>query len=198
MQRPRGLLVVISAPSGGGKTTVIRRLLEKRPEFKYSISATTRPPRKNERHGVDYYFYNEEEFKRMLREDAFLEWAIVHDHYYGTPRQPIEEALRAGEVVLMDIDVQGGLQVKKQCPEDALLIFIMPPSLKVLESRLRGRKTDREEEVERRLAVATHEIEQSHFYDAVVVNRELEETVARVEQIIEKTLREKNRRTVLS
>ncbi len=192
MQNKPGLLVVISAPSGGGKTTVIREILKSGDDlFQYSVSATTRKPRGHEKDGVDYYFISEEEFQRRVEAGDFIEWAKVHGHYYGTPRQPIDEAIARGKIIFLDIDVQGGLEVKKQYGDDALLIFIMPPSMEELEKRLRGRKTDSEAEIAKRLAAVPVEIEKSQFYDAVVVNNDLQETVKKVREIVYKTYQAK-------
>ncbi len=192
MQNKPGLLVVISAPSGGGKTTVIREILKSCDDlFQYSVSATTRKPRGHEKDGVDYYFISEEEFQRRVEAGDFIEWAKVHGHYYGTPRQPIDEAIARGKIIFLDIDVQGGLEIKKQYGDDALLIFIMPPSIEELEKRLRGRKTDSEAEIAKRLAAVPVEIEKSRFYDAVVVNNDLQETVKKVREIVYKTYQAK-------
>ncbi|MDQ7052572.1 MAG: guanylate kinase [candidate division KSB1 bacterium] len=192
MQAKRGLLVVISAPSGGGKTTVIHEILKTNDDlFQYSISATTRKPRGREQDGVDYYFISEEEFKRRIEASEFIEWARVHGHYYGTPKKPIDDAISSGKIIFLDIDVQGGLEVKKKYGDDALLIFIMPPSIEELEKRLRGRKTESDEEIARRLAAVPVEIEKSKYYDAVVVNNDLSETVRKVKDMIYKTYQAK-------
>ncbi len=192
MGKKSGLLVVISAPSGGGKTTVIQQLLNRGdPRFQYSVSATTRPARANEKHGVHYLFITEEEFKKKIRAGEFIEWAIVHGNYYGTPREVVDQGLNAGKIILMDIDVQGGLEIKSKYQDDALLIFVMPPSLKVLEQRLRARRTEREEDIQKRLEVASKEIEKSKYYDVVVVNRELTETVDTIYQIIQNTYQQR-------
>lgn len=182
-----GLLVVISAPSGGGKSTVIRRLLERGDSrFSYSTSMTTRPRRENEVDGKDYIFVSEDEFSRRIENGDFVEWAIVHDHYYGTPKESIERMLAEGRTVLLDIDVQGGLELKRHYKDRAFLIFIMPPNLQALEQRLRNRNTESEEEVSRRLAAVPREIEYAAQYDKIVVNENLEETVSRVMELIDK------------
>ncbi len=184
--------MVISAPSGGGKTTVIHEILKTNDDlFQYSISATTRKPRSHEQDGVDYYFISEDEFKKRIEAGEFIEWAQVHGHYYGTPKKPIDDAIASGKIIFLDIDVQGGLEVKKKYGDDALLIFIMPPSIEELEKRLRGRKTDSDEEIAKRLAAVPVEIEKSKYYDAVVVNNDLSETVQKVKDMIYKTYQAK-------
>lgn len=180
-----GYLVVISAPSGGGKTTVIRRLLEHRdPDFEYSISATTRPARQNEVHGRDYYFLSQEEFRARAEGNGFIEWAQVHGSFYGTPKAPVENSLNRGKMIFMDLDVQGGINVKKQYGERAILIFIMPPSMESLRQRLRERNTESPEAIERRLQASAAEMQMATYYDHTVVNHNLDDTVARVREII--------------
>jgi guanylate kinase len=184
-QNNRGYLVVISAPSGGGKTTVIRRLLENRePDFAYSVSATTRPPRPGEQHGRDYYFLSPDEFATRIHEGGFIEWASVHGNLYGTPKEPVENWAAAGLFVFMDIDVQGGINVKNQYGDRAILIFIKPPSMESLRDRLMARQTDSPEAIKTRLENAELELQKAKFYDHVVVNHKLDETVAEVRAII--------------
>ncbi len=181
----RGLLVVISSPSGGGKTTVVRRLLEKGgEEFTRSVSATTRAPRPGEVNGRDYYFLSEEEFRQRIAKGDFVEFAEVHGHLYGTLREQIERELRGGKVILLAIDVQGGLSIRRAFPEDSLLIFLAPPSLEVLEQRLRGRGTDAEEEIRRRLARVPMEMEMASHYDRLVVNDVVERAAEEILQAI--------------
>jgi guanylate kinase len=181
----RGYLVVISAPSGGGKTTVIRRLLEHRePDFMYSVSATTRAPRPGERHGRDYLFLGMEEFMARAKEGGFIEWAKVHGNYYGTPKETVDSWLRAGKLIFMDLDVQGGINVKAQYGDRAILIFIMPPSFESLRDRLVGRNTDSPQAIQTRLDNAVAEMERAKYYDYVVVNHKLDDTVAAVRAII--------------
>lgn len=171
----RGLLVVISSPSGGGKTTVIRRLLERGGDaFAYSVSATTRAPRPGEVDGRDYFFLSKEEFERRVRNGEFVEYAEVHGHLYGTLRSPLQSQLERGKVVLLDIDIQGGFAIRRAFPEDSLLIFLAPPSLDELEARLRGRGSDSEEEIQRRLARVPMEMEAARHYDLVLVNDQVE------------------------
>ncbi len=176
---------MISAPSGGGKTTVIRRILQRGDErFRYSISATTRKPRANEKNGVDYFFMTEKEFKKRIEHGDFVEWAIVHGNYYGTPKMTLDQWIKEGKIVFLDLDIQGGINVKEKYGNDALLIFIMPPSIQELEQRLRMRNTDDEETLQKRLAAVPKEIDKSRYYDHVVVNVDLEETVNEVMDII--------------
>lgn len=182
----KGKLYVISSPSGGGKSTVIRMLRKENPELYYSVSATTRPPRTNEKEGTDYYFLNEEEFKRKIASNEFIEWAQVHGYYYGTLKYPIVQCLNAGKKVLLDIDIQGGVQVKKIIPE-AILIFLLPPSMKTLETRLRDRGTDSDEIILRRLKIAKDEMKYANRYNFQVINYRLEHTVKEIMAIIHNT-----------
>jgi guanylate kinase len=173
----RPLLLVISGPSGVGKTSVVERVLAGDPAVRLSLSVTTRAPRAGEVAGQDYTFVSREEFARKVDERAFLESAEVHGERYGTPRAPLERYLREGFDVLLEIDVQGAMQVKRALP-DACLIFLLPPSWEVLGARLRSRRRDSEEEVERRLAQAAVEIAGAEHYDYLVVNSDLDETAA--------------------
>lgn len=162
---------MISSPSGGGKTTVALRVLAKTDGLVRSISMTTRAPRPGEKNGADYFFVSKEEFEKIKRTDGFLESAEVFGRQYGTPRKFVEAELARGKDVLLVIDVQGGLQVKRNCP-DAELIFIDPPSLEELERRLRERKTDSEESIQTRLNMAREELADVVHYDHVVQNHE--------------------------
>ena len=168
-----GQCLVISAPSGAGKSTLVERLRAEFPHFAYSISCTTRAPRGQEKDGVDYHFLTREEF--LSRRDAgyFAEWAEVHGNLYGTPKAPVEEHLASGRDVLFDIDVQGALQVKKVFPQ-GLFVFIQPPSRQELERRLRGRGTDSEEAIAKRLGNALGELSQSGQFDYLIVNDDLD------------------------
>lgn len=170
------LLVVVSGPSGAGKSTVVDRILGRSSGLASSVSVTTRPPRAGERDGVDYFFVSREEFARRLEAGAFLEWAEVHGNFYGTPASFVARKLEEGTSVVLEIDVQGGMLVRSAHP-DAALIFIMPPGLEALRERLRGRATDDEEVIRRRLENARREMASYGGYDYVVVNDEIERCV---------------------
>jgi guanylate kinase len=177
-----GRLVVISGPSGSGKSTLVRRLLARTDlRVRVSISVTTRPPRPGEVANCDYVFLTPEEFER--KRGDLLESAQVHDHYYGTPAQPARLAMADGFCVILVIDVQGGFQVRQKVP-GVLLVFVQPPSMQVLESRLRARGTDNEATIERRLTNAMREIEMAAGYDVHVINDELESAVERLAAIL--------------
>lgn len=181
----KGLLVVISAPSGGGKTTVIRRVLASgNGNFKYSISATTRRIRAGEVDGQDYYFLSLEGFKDKKEQGEFVEWAEVHGNYYATPRKPIEKWLNEGKTVFLDLDVNGGLEVKKYFNDSALLIFIKPPSVESLVQRLRGRKTETQHEIDKRLKRVPEEMHKSQRYDYQILNEDLDNTKTEILEII--------------
>ena len=179
----KGLLIVISAPSGTGKTTLTHMLLKEFPDMEFSVSYTTRKPRTGEVNGKDYFFVDRETFEKMIEEGDFLEWAEVYGNLYGTSKSQVLKALNEGKDVLLDIDTQGALQVKKNFPE-AVLIFILPPSLKELERRLRNRGTDDEETIERRLKTARVEIERAPLYDYIVVNDVLEKAYENLKSIV--------------
>jgi len=179
----KGTLYVVTAPSGAGKTTICDAVLKSVPRLKYSVSATTRPPRRGETHGEDYYFLSREEFERGIKEGRFLEHALVYDNYYGTPRAYIEKELDAGFDIIMDIDVQGALSIKA-LKYPAVFIYIVPPSLRVLRERLDGRKTDSREVIEKRLAQAQKEISYLPEYDYVIVNERLPAAIADMESVI--------------
>ncbi|MGI6032820.1 MAG: guanylate kinase [Coriobacteriales bacterium] len=179
-----GSLFVISGPSGAGKGTLVSRVVKRIPSIWVSVSATTRAPRVGEVDGVSYVFMSTEEFERTIKEGGFVEWARVHEHYYGTPVAPIKEHLEKGDDVLLEIDVQGAFQVREKFP-DAKLVFIAPPSMEVLEQRLRGRATDSEEEIARRLVNARGEMEASSRYDEVIVNDDLDRATDMLVKVLE-------------
>jgi guanylate kinase len=179
----QGLLLVISAPSGGGKSAVLDRLLAAEPDLVYSVSVTSRNPRGEEAEGKDYFFVSRDQFEKMIAEGSFYEWAEVHGNLYGTRKATIQETLAVGKDVALDIDVQGGMDVKWQAP-DAALIFLMPPSFEALEARLRGRGTDDEEAIRRRMANARHEMQFWRQYDYAVINEDLAQAVQEVRQIL--------------
>ena len=171
----KGLLVVVSGPSGAGKCTICQALLEKTP-LAYSVSATTRKPRAGEVDGVNYHFLSVEAFEEMIEKDGLLEWAKVYDNYYGTPLKKVEEKLAAGEDILLEIDTQGAMKVREKFPE-GVYIFILPPSLAELERRIRGRDTETEDVLQKRLAAAIDEIEAGKCYKYVVTNDEVDGAV---------------------
>ena len=177
------ILIVLSSPSGGGKSTICRALLESNPDMEYSVSVTSRPPRGDEVNGQHYQFVSEAEFYQLIEKGAFYEWAKVHDNLYGTRRDIVEEKLARGRCVAMDLDVIGGLNIKK-ANDKAVLIFVLPPSLKILEDRLRRRNTDAEEVIQKRLYNARNEINFASKYDYVVVNEDLQQTISIIRQIV--------------
>jgi guanylate kinase len=180
----KGPLLILSAPSGCGKSTVIRRMLEITPRpLRLSISATTREPRDREKNGVDYHFWTRQQFLDEVTRDGFLEWAEVHGHLYGTPRSEVEPYREQGWAVILDIDVQGAAQVRPRCP-DNLSVFLLPPSLEVLEARLRGRKDTSEESIQTRLTNARAEMARAGEYTYQLINNESHSTAERVLELI--------------
>jgi guanylate kinase len=182
-KRMQPLLLILSAPSGTGKTTLARRLVTAHPGSIFSISYTTRAPRGEEKDGIDYHFVDDERFQEMIANGAFVEWAHVHGHHYGTPKTVIEEAVARGALAIFDIDVQGGETIKKQHPE-AVRALILPPSLAELERRLRARSTDDDATIRRRLHAARIEIRLAAGYEYRVVNDDLEGAYADLEAIV--------------
>jgi guanylate kinase len=180
---PHGILIILSAPSGAGKSTLAKELLKRDPRLGFSISATTRSPRSGEEHGRDYYFISGDEFRAKIAAGEFLEWAQVHNNYYGTLNREVENMRAAGRDVLLDIDVQGGLQLKGEGRE-GLFLFIAPPSMLVLERRLRGRGTNSDEDIRVRMANAKAEMDRRHEYDAVIVNDEIERALGELTRVI--------------
>jgi len=178
-----GKLFVISAPSGAGKTTLVKRVIAVRPDLKFSISCTTRPARPGERNGVDYFFLDRDEFMRLRDAGAFLEYAEVFGHFYGTGKQQVSELCAAGKDVLLEIDWQGARQVMNNDP-DCTSIFILPPSIETLEQRLRGRATDSETVIARRLGEAIDDISHWSEFDHVVINDDLEQAVTQLLAIL--------------
>lgn len=180
----KGLLIVLSGPSGVGKGTVRKALFAQDDvDFQYSISMTTRKPREGEVDGVDYFFKTREEFEQLIRENKLLEWAEYVGNYYGTPIDYVEKTLNEGKDVFLEIEVQGALQVKKAFPE-GLFIFLMPPSLDELKNRIVTRGTESEDLINNRMKVAKEEIEMMHAYDYVVVNDEVEKACERIKAIV--------------
>jgi len=181
---PEGMLLVVTGPSGAGKGTLVDRLVALRPECVFSVSATTRPKRSIESEGVQYEFVSREEFERRRSAGQFLEWAEVHGHLYATPSRFVDEGVRAGRVVVLDVDVQGGASVRR-ARTDAVSVFVYPPSIDALRQRLLGRHTDPAPVVEQRLRNAPGELSQYREYDYLVVNDDLEPAVARLVAIVD-------------
>ncbi len=184
MSITRGTLVIISSPSGAGKTTLSHKLLEEfREQMRFSVSYTTRAPRRNESPGVDYHFVSVETFDKMIAAKEFAEWAVVHGNRYGTSLAVVEEALATGIDVVFDVDWQGGKRLCEQWPDDALMIFVLPPDLQILEERLRRRATDADDVIERRLKMAIEEIGHHKLYPHKIVNDDLDEAYAALRAI---------------
>ena len=179
----KGLLLVISAPSGGGKGTILKELFAQEENLRLSVSATTRQPRPGEENGKQYFFLSREEFETKIQTGQMLEYAEYVGNYYGTPREPVERWMDQGRDVVLEIEVKGGAQVKKLMPE-CVSIFILPPSMQVLEKRLRGRGTEEEAAIQQRLAKAREEIPHAKEYDYVVFNDRLEDAVSDLRAII--------------
>jgi guanylate kinase len=182
LSRRKGI-VVISAPSGSGKTTIYREILRRNPELRFSVSYTTRSRREGETDGRDYFFVGRDVFERMAREGRFVEWARVHGELYGTERSQLERSVAEGKVILLDVDVQGAVSVMKEFPE-AVTIFIEPPSLEELARRLRKRGTESDESVRLRLRGAERELAYRNRFQYIVVNDRLDESIQRIENII--------------
>ncbi len=180
----KGNLIVISAPSGSGKTSLANRALEEIPKLKFSVSHTTRKPRPGEQDQVEYFFVSEKEFEEMIGQGTFLEHARVYGNYYGTSRAFVDAQLSVGYDVLLDLDVQGAAQVKKSYPE-AILVFVFPPSLEVLKTRLKNRDLDDPSIIDERLRIAKKEIQCYTDYQYVIINREIEESLVELKSIIQ-------------
>lgn len=179
----RGILIVLSGPSGAGKGTICAALRQQMPNLVYSVSMTTRAPRVGEEEGVSYFFRDKEEFQRLIKEDAFLEYAQVYDNFYGTPKQHVMDLLSEGKSVILEIDIQGAMQVKERFSE-AVFIYIVPPSLDILSNRLRDRGTDAADVIDKRLSKASSELALAHCYDYIVVNDVLPDAVEKVASIL--------------
>lgn len=184
-----GKLVIFSAPSGAGKTTIVRELLERFPQLEFSVSATSRAPRGNERDGIDYFFLTPEAFRQAVGEDRFVEWEEVYEGTcYGTLRSEVERIWAAGRTIVFDVDVVGGLNLKRIFGHDACALFVMPPSIEVLRRRLEGRGTDTAEVIDRRIAKAEFELTKAPDFDHVVVNDNLAEAVYEATRILDRFL----------
>lgn len=184
-EQPKGKLIIVVAPSGSGKTTIARRLLEEVDRVRFSVSATTRPARPGEKHGVDYFFLSEEEFDRKIDEGDFLEWEFYNDKRYGTLRSEVDKLMEKGYFPLLDVEVKGALNVKSMYGGRSLAVFIQPPSLEELERRLVKRGTEDERTLASRLDLAKKEMQYANRFDYIVVNDELEEAFRQVKQIVE-------------
>ncbi|NLM78006.1 MAG: guanylate kinase [Ruminococcaceae bacterium] len=180
----QGLVICVSGPSGVGKGTIIREVIAQRPQIAHSVSMTTRPPRRGERDGIDYHFSDRATFQHMLENAEILEYDLYCDHYYGTPRRPLEQTIATGRDMIMDITVPGSLAVMNAFPE-CITVFLLPPSLTVLEQRLIRRGTETEENLRRRLQKAREEIGMADHFQYVVVNDDLQETAQRILHIID-------------
>ena len=190
----RGLMFVLSSPSGAGKTTLSRLLIERMPGLKMSVSATTRPMRPGEINGKDYTFVDKATFDAMVRADELLEWATVFDNSYGTPRGPVEAALSAGQDVLFDIDWQGTQQLKQKARADVVSVFILPPSAADLEKRLHSRAQDSDEVIRKRMSRASDEMSHWAEYDYIVINHAVDEAFAEVQSILKAERLKRERR----
>ncbi|WP_341792062.1 guanylate kinase [Rickettsia endosymbiont of Gonocerus acuteangulatus] len=191
MTKNKGLIIILSSPSGVGKSSLTRALLEIDDNLRLSISATTRKPRPNEQEGVNYYFKTKSEFEELVKQNQFLEHAKIYDNYYGTPKKYIENLLNQGLDVLFDIDWQGARSIKQNAV-NAVSIFILPPSLEVLEQRLRNRATDNEEAIQLRMASAQAEISHANEYDHIITNDDFNDTLQQIHTIILQERKKKN------
>ncbi len=182
-----GKLFILSAPSGAGKTTLLRQVLNRFKNISYSVSHTTRDPRKNEKDGIDYFFIDTKEFEKKIHQSHWLEWAKVHDNYYGTSKEFVKNSLEKGQNLILDIDVQGAGQIM-QSDRAIISIFIMPPSFDILSQRLEGRGTDSKEVIANRLANAKKEIAQKEWYQYVVINDDLDQAIEELCLIFKKEM----------
>ncbi|HEY9166920.1 MAG TPA: guanylate kinase [Candidatus Kryptonia bacterium] len=188
----RGQLLVISAPSGGGKTTIVQEILKRFPAFRFSVSATTREKRKGETDGKDYFFLTRAEFEKKIADGDLVEHEEIYSNYYGTLKSEIEKALTNGENIVFDVDVNGALSIKKKFPE-AILIFVRPPTLEILRNRLEGRGSESAEQVNRRMARVPMELEKGAGFDYIVINDDLKRAVDEVFEIVAKHLSQGSR-----
>jgi guanylate kinase len=194
----RGLMFVLSSPSGAGKTTLSRLLIDRVAGLKMSVSATTRPMRPGEIDGRDYWFVDQSRFESMVRQDELLEWANVFDHRYGTPRAPVEAALSAGQDMLFDIDWQGTQQLREKAGEDVVSVFILPPTAADLEQRLHSRAQDSDEVIRGRMSRASHEMSHWAEYDYIVINHNIDAAFAEVQSVLKAERLKRRRRTGLT
>jgi guanylate kinase len=188
----KGKLIILSAPSGSGKTTIVKHLLSRDLNLAFSISATSRPPRINEKHGVDYYFLDDDTFKKRVQNGDFLEWEEVYaGTSYGTLKSEVERLLNAGKNVVFDVDVVGGVNIKKQYNEEALSLFIQPPSVEELRKRLINRNTDTQEVIEKRVNKATQELKFAPEFDHIIINDVLEDACRETEKLVSQFIQQK-------
>lgn len=186
----KGLLLIFVSFSGGGKSTIVRILRQKYPSWQFSVSCTTREKRAHETHGRHYYFISRDEFEDMIKENAFVEYEEVHGDLYGTPREPLEKALRKGQVFLLDIDVKGALRIMREYPEHCLSFFIDVPDMKTLENRLRERGTETDAAIKKRLSRIPEERREKEKFDHVIINDKLDLAVRKIERIVVKKTEE--------
>lgn len=187
MNENRGNIIVVSAPSGAGKTTIVQKVLKEFPEIVFSVSATTRKKRKNEIEGVHYFFIDENEFKTKIEKNEFVEWERFYDYYYGTFKSFVEETINNGKNILLEVDVKGALSIKSIYP-DSQLIYILPPSLEVLENRLKSRQTENEEDLKKRLERSKMELDMKDKFDHLVVNNNLDYAISETKNLINKII----------
>ena len=196
-QKIPGKLVIFSAPSGAGKTTIVRALLKNIPNLKFSVSAASRPKRPNEIDGKDYYFIPVEEFRRKIENDEFLEWEEVYENnFYGTLKSEVDRIWKSGNHVIFDVDVVGGLNIKKYYGERALAIFVMPPSVEVLDKRLRNRSTESETDLKRRIEKARYEMTFAPQFDEIIINDDLEKAVSEAKRLVTAFLNQTGAQTI--
>jgi guanylate kinase len=179
----KGSLFIVSAPSGTGKTTLCKKLVSKLPNLKFSVSYTTRHPRPGEVNNRDYTFISRDEFKLMLDKEEFIEWAKIHGEFYGTSKKKLEKLMNSGIDIILDIDTQGAMKLKKKCREGTY-IFVLPPSMDILKKRLKKRMTNSKEEIEKRLKKAIFEIKKYHKYDYVIINHKLDDAINELKAIV--------------
>ncbi|MBO7611211.1 MAG: guanylate kinase [Elusimicrobia bacterium] len=179
----KGMIIIVSAPSGAGKTSICDALIKSDKNIVYSVSTTTREPRKGEKNGREYFFVNDSEFKKMVKKNMFVEWAKVHDHFYGTSKKVLEQTINKGKDILLDIDVQGAVKIKKQY-KNALMVFITTPSLKILKERLIKRNKDSMEVIKRRIENAKKELTYLPKYDYLILNDKLDKSIEEAKSII--------------
>ena len=185
----KGNLYIISSVAGGGKSTLISRILNKHPEILFSVSCTSRPIRPGEKDGVNYHFKSRSEFEELISKDYFYEWALVHDNYYGTPKDFILSNLKQNRKIILDIDVQGAASLRKSFPAECFTVFVSPPNLEILEQRLRQRATDSEESIQKRLRNARKEMGEAPRFDCIIINDELERAYQELKNTVGTQLR---------